>query len=109
MLKNSFTLFETILAITIISILIGGFIKSSNQTPLNTTHLQKINNEFSLNKLENMTLSKFGFSYVQNSQLDVTISTQGNHQKITYDKNHIFFEKHDLLINKSTLNSKVFQ
>jgi type II secretory pathway pseudopilin PulG len=107
--KNSFTLFETILALTIISILIGGFLKSSNNTSISSSNLQLINNDFLLNKTENIAISKYNYSYEINSHTIVNITNENIYTKYIYNTNNIYFEKFNLDIIPNSLNFKEFK
>ncbi len=107
--KNSFTLLETIFAITIISIVIGGFLKSSNYNDNSHINLQNIKNNLIINNSNDTTISKFGLKYIIELKTNVTITNLGNETKLVYNKNNIFFEKYNLAKNQTNLNSKVFK
>ena len=107
--KNSFSLFETILALTIISIFLGGFLNSSNEKKINPSNLQSIKNEFLLNNTNNLKHSKFTYTYNLSSKVEVALLNKGIHTKTIYNKNNIFLEKNNLTPTKYTLSYKVFQ
>jgi len=107
--KNSFSLLETIFAITIISIIIGGFLKTSNFNHSSHINLQNIKNNLIQNNSDDIKKSSFGFEYVLNANLEITLLNIGTHTKLTYDKNNIFFEKYNLNHNSKSLNSKVYK
>ena len=87
-MKNSFTLFETILALTVISILIGGFLKTSNYSP--SHNFNTIKNELLLGKSSNLETSTFGVFLNHSSQLNVILIEEGTFQKIVYKINNFF-------------------
>ena len=86
MVKNSFTLFETLLSITLLLIIISGFLNSSYYDE------KSINNSRLLNNLENkFTLNDFDSFFTSNT-------------KITITKN--YNEKEDLLVKKHTFKNE---
>lgn len=107
--KSSFSLFETIIALTILSIVIGSFLKSSNYNSTEHVNLQTIKNKLIQENSTDITHSTFGFEYNVNSKLDVTLLNSGSHTKFIYNKSNIFFEKYTLLNNPLSLKSKVFK
>jgi len=107
--KNSFSLFETIFAITIIAIVIGGFLKSSNYNFTSYQNLQSIKNSLIQNDSSDIHISKFGFLYTIQNPLDVTLLNSGIHSKLIYNKNSIYLEKYNLVNTPVVLNYKVYQ
>jgi len=104
--KNSFTLFETLLALTVISILIGGYLKTSYTSP--STDLNLIKNSLILNDSPNIKSSNFDLSYESASELQVIILKQGSYQKITYKTSKVFLEKLHISTHEKNLSFKVF-
>ncbi|MGB1226896.1 MAG: hypothetical protein ACPG9K_03315 [Poseidonibacter sp.] len=86
MVKNSFTLFETLLSITLLFIIISGFLNSSyyDEKALEKASL--------LNTLENKFISNDYTDFVKNSE------------KITIIKNHNL--KEEILVNKYTFQNE---
>lgn len=107
--KNSFSLFETILAITIISIVIGSFLRSSNHNLVSHINLQTIKNKLIQNNSSDISNTKFGLEYNITSKLEVIFTNSGEHTKLTYNKNNIYFEKYNPLENSVNLNFKVLK
>ena len=88
--KNSFTLFETLLSITILIIIISGF--------LNSTYYDEkaINNSKILNDLENkFTINNFDAFSVTNTKL---IITKNYHEKEELVVKKYIFENDELKI-----------
>ena len=106
-MKNSFTLFETLLALAVISILIGGYLKTSYTSQ--STDFYLIKNALILNDSANIKSSNFDLSYENTSELQVKILKKGSYQKITYETNKIFLEKLRILTKEKNLSVKVFQ
>jgi len=104
--KNSFTLFETLLALTVISILIGGFLKTSYTS--SSTDLDLIQNALILNDSPNIKSSSFDLSYEHTSELHVKILKQGSYHRSTYETSKILLEKLHIATHEKNLNFKVF-
>jgi len=104
--KNSFTLFETLLALTVISILIGGYLKTSYTSP--STDLNLIKNALILNDSPNIKFSNFDLSYEHTSELQVKILKQGSNQRISYESSKVFLEKLHISTHEKNLSLKVF-
>lgn len=108
MVKNSFSLFETILAITVIALLVSGFLKFTYPKSDPSTSLESISNDF---KQDSLTLSHQTtyFSLVQNgSQL---IPNAGNEIiKQTYEDETFKFTQYTLSHPQTqVIESKVFE
>jgi len=104
--KNSFTLIETLLALTLISILIGGYLKTSyDSKPIN---FHPIQNAILLNTSTNLDFTTFDLSYEHTSELYIKILDQGSYQKSTYKTNMIFLEKLHIPKKEQNLSFKVF-
>jgi len=104
--KNSFTLFETLLALTVISILIGGYLKTSYTSA--STDLNLIQNALILNDSPNIKSSNFDLSYEHTSELHVKILKQGSYQRTTYETSKVFLEKLHISTHEKNLSFKVF-
>jgi hypothetical protein len=86
LVKNSFTLFETLLSITLLLIIISGFLNSSYYDE------KAISNSKLLNDLENkFTLNNFDSFFTNNT-------------KITITKNYHY--KEDILVKKHTFQNE---
>lgn len=107
--KNSFSLFETIIAITVISILVGGFLSSANYSALSLSNLQEIKNIFLSKNKTSLDYSNITYEYTLNTQTNVTIINQGIDIKLQYNKNNIFFEKYLIPQKNSDLNFKDYK
>lgn len=109
--KNSFSLFETIIAITIISILLGGFLKSSSPTLSLNSNFEDIKNYFLINNTNEIKKLKSTYSYNIQNNIEVTISNSTNNEnmsKLVYKKNNIYLEKFILNKHNTVLNYKDF-
>jgi len=104
--KNSFTLFETILALTVISILIGGFLRTSNYSA--SINFHSIKNTLLLEQSSTLTSDYFGVNYSHDSKLIVKLIEEGTYKKLIYSKDKIFLEKFILPESEINLSSKVF-
>jgi len=104
--KHSFTLFETILALTVISILIGGFLRTSINSP--TISFHSIKNTLLLEETSKLSTLNFGVDYTHKSTLVIKLTEEGPYKKLLYSKGNIFFEKHTIPLNETQLSNKVF-
>lgn len=107
--KSSFSLFETIIAITVISILVGGFLKSANYSTSSLSNLQNIKNIFLSNDTTSLDISNIKYEYTLNSKTNVTIVNEGIDKKLQYNKNNIFFQKHLIIQKNNSLNFKEYK
>ncbi|KAB7883157.1 hypothetical protein [Poseidonibacter ostreae] len=90
MVKNSFTLFETLLSITLLIIIISGFFNSSYYDE------KAINNSSLLNSLENkFTLNDFTTFLTTNTKINI-IKNDSLKEEITVKKHS--FENEDIKI-----------
>jgi len=104
--KNSFTLFETILALTVISILIGGFLRTSSYSP--SINFHSIKNILILQESSKLSTLNFGLQYTHNSTLIINLIENGAYEKFIYSKDNIFFEKFTIPLKETHISSKVF-
>ena len=92
LVKNSFTLFETLLSITILIIIISGFSNSSyyEQKAINTsTLLNTLENKFSTNSFDSLSTSNIKITIIKNHLINEEILV----------KKH-FFENNEIKIFK---------
>lgn len=92
--KNSFSLFETILSITLLSVVIGGFLKSSYYDNKNLElyqFLNKLENQFNTNNYENMKKSKTNIQIIINKEKIKNV----NVNKYVFKNEHINIYKYE--------------
>ncbi|RXJ60550.1 hypothetical protein [Candidatus Marinarcus aquaticus] len=108
MVKNSFSLFETILAITIIALLVSGFLKFTYPKTNDQKSLEAISNNF---KQETFTLPHHTsyFTLFQDGAQLLQIS--GNKIiKSTYEDETFLFTRYEVAhSNAQIVESKVFE
>jgi len=107
--KSSFTLFETIIALLIISILLGGLLKTSKPLSTSYLNLQSIKNNFLLNNSKDLEEKSSSINYTMN--FDTTDATfhEDSQQMFYYNNNGIYLEKPYLEKATITLDSQVFK
>lgn len=111
-MKNSFSLLETIIAVTVISILVGGFLKSSSYSFTKNSNLLNIKNDFLTNNLTNLKTTTYDYNYQIKAETNIFIEDTGNRTKLQYHKNNIYLEKYildTLAIKTNKMEFKDFQ
>ena len=108
-MKNSFTLFETIVALLIITILVGGLLKTSKPISTSYLNLQTIKNNFLVNNSQDLEEKLSSISYINN--FDTTDATfhEDSQQMFYYNNNGIYLEKPYLQKATIALHSQVFK
>lgn len=94
MVKNSFTLLETILSITLLLVVIGGFAKSSFYDNSDETYmtLDKVDNSFSSKDYSNFSISNTKIQIIKNE----TIQEEKSVKLIKYEDENIKLSKYEL-------------
>lgn len=107
MVKNSFSLLETILAITIIALLVSGFLKFTYPKEVLTNSSITVSNDF---KNPNITLphqtSYFNFS-INNTQL--VLESGNTLKKEQYEDDNLLFTRYSTLLTPRTISYKEFE
>lgn len=106
--KNSFSLLETIIAITVISILVGGFLQSSAFSSPKNANLHEIKNEFLSKNSTSLSYFTFGLIYEVKTQTNVTLLDRGDNRKLQYHKKNVFLEKYTINVKTKIPNFKEF-
>jgi len=88
--KNSFTLFETLLSVVILSIVVASFYKLS--TSYND---QNIYNQYQ-NHNTSQTIKYFDFTYSPSNISKIIINNNIKYKKIVYNTQDIYLEKYTL-------------
>mgnify|MGYP000400240235 CR=1 FL=1 len=112
MVKNSFSLLETIIAVTVISILVGGFLRSSSYSFTKNSNLLNIKNDFLTNILTNLETTTFDYNYQIKEKTNIFITDSGSRTKLQYNKDNIYLEKYVLdtiSIETNNIEFKDFQ
>ena len=108
-MKSSFTLFETIIALLIIAVLVGGLLKTSMPISTSYLNLQIIKNNFLLNNSKDLEEKSSVINYIFNYDTNDVTSQQYSQQLFYYNNNGIYLEKPYLEKATITLGSKVFK
>lgn len=94
MVKNSFTLFETILSITILSIVISGFSYATYYDTNSSKIYQKLNdleNDFNSKNYKNMTIQSQNINIIKNHTHKETILVK----KVIYENDDLKLYKYE--------------
>lgn len=108
MVKNSFSLFETILAITIIALLVSGFLRFTYPKSDHCLTLETISNDFKQERLSLPHHTTY-FTLVQNGALLLPNAGNDIIKKI-YEDDTFVFTRYELLHPQTqVIESKVFE
>ncbi len=107
--KSSFSLLETILALLILSIVVGGFLNSSyynNSTDI-FFKLQNIKNNFLSKTYDNhFTQKNYHLNFSQKNSAEVILLDTGNIRQHTYNSAQITLVKYEMDTNTTIPESK---
>lgn len=103
--KNSFTFFETILSILILSIIVSSFsqLLLTNNSYDKYNELQCAQNNFnSKNYTEDFSISNMGYDFTDQQNATVIFNSTGSNQRISYNSININLSTYDLQFTSNT-------